>query len=276
MRRITARSMIAAVLAGIPSAIYGPASATPARTLVVTAYEYSFQAPDSVPAGLVTVRLVNRGRKGHQLAMARLDDTSSLDRVMRSLIADKARTGGLRWVGGVESAMPAQSGETILPLTSGRYVLICAYDGDNGLAHMSLGMIHSLVVTPATRVTTRSLPATATTIELSDYHIAFSSPLHSGKQLVRIVNVGKQRHHLVMGRIVGNATTDEIMKWDGKSQPAPVEGMSGGAAAMDPGQASVIEMDLTPGRYELACVLSNDGKSTPHYLLGMHQEIAIR
>jgi hypothetical protein len=52
--------------------------------------------------------------------------------------------------------------------------------------------------------------------------------------------------------------------------------MSGGAAAMDPGQASVIEMDLTPGRYELACVLSNDGKSTLHYLLGMHQEIAIR
>ena len=194
MGRITAGTVIAAALAGIPSAIYGPATAAPARTLVVTAYEYSFQAPDSVPAGIVTVRLVDRGRKGHQLAMARLDDTSSLDRVMRSLIADKARTGGLRWVGGVESAIPGQSAETILPLTSGRYVIICAYDGDNGLAHMSLGMIRPLIVTPGTPVTAQSLPSTPTTIELSDYHIDISEPLHSGTQLVRVVNAGKQRH----------------------------------------------------------------------------------
>ena len=276
MGRITASTVIAAVLAGIPSAIYGPATATPAPTLVVTAYEYSFQAPDSVAAGVVAVRLENRGTKAHQMTIARLDDTSSLDRVMRSLIADKARTGGIRWVGGVETAIPGESSETTLPLASGRYVIMCAYDGENGLAHMSLGMIRALVVTPGTHVTTQSLPAAPTTIELSDYHIGFSRPLRSGKQLVRVVNVGKQRHHLVIGRIVGNATTDEIMKWDGKSQPAPLAEMSGGAAAMDPGQASVIEMDLAPGRYELACVLSNGGGSKLHYLLGMHQEIAIR
>jgi uncharacterized cupredoxin-like copper-binding protein len=276
MRKITASSVIAAVLAGVPGAIYGgSANAAPARTLVVTAYEYTFQAPDSVPSGVVTVRLVDRGKKGHQLTLGRLDDTSSLDRVMRSLIADKARTGGIRWVGGIESAIPGESGETTLPLTSGRYVIMCAYDGDHGLAHMSLGMIRSLVVTPGTPVTTQSLPAAPTTIELSDYHIAISNPLRSGKQLVRIENVGKQRHHLAIGRIVGNATTEEIMKWDGKSQPAPIADMSGGAAAMDPGQAAVIEMDLAPGRYELACVLSNAGESKPHYLLGMHQEIAV-
>ena len=138
MWRITASSVIAAVLAGIPNAVYGPAGAAPARTLDVTAHEYSFEAPDSMPAGVVTVRLVNRGRKAHQLTIARLDDTSSLDRVMRSLIANKVRTGGIRWVGGVESAIPGESGETTLPLASGRYVLVCAYDGDNGLAHMSL------------------------------------------------------------------------------------------------------------------------------------------
>jgi hypothetical protein len=168
MGRITASTVVAAVLAGIPSAIYGTSTAAPAHTLVVTAYEFTFQAPDSLPAGAVTVRLVNRGRKPHQVVIARLDDTSSLDRVMRSLTADKARTGGVRWVGGVESAIPGESSEAILPLTSGRYVLLCSYDGDNGLAHMSLGMIRSLVVTPGEPVTARSLPAAQTTIELSD------------------------------------------------------------------------------------------------------------
>ena len=275
MRRITASTFIAAVLAGIPGAIHGTSSAAPTRALVVTAYEYSFQAPDSVAAGVVAVRLVDRGKKAHQLTFARLDDTSSLDRVMRSLTADKARTGGIRWMGGIESAIPGESSEAILPLPSGRYVIICAYDGENGLAHMSLGMIRPLVVTPGTLVTTQSLPATPTAIELSDYHIGISKPLHSGKQLVRVTNVGRQRHHLVIARIVGNATTDEIMKWDGKSQPAPLEDMSGGAAAMDPGQASVIEMNLAPGRYELACILSDSGKAKPHYLLGMHDEIVL-
>jgi len=277
MRRITASKFIAAILAGAPSAIYGGSrNAAPARTLVVTAHEYSFQLPDSVPAGVVTVRLVNRGKNAHQLTFARLDDTSSGDRVMRSLIANKARTGGIRWVGGVESAIPGESGEATLPLASGRYVIVCAYEGDHGLTHMSLGMIRSLVVTPGAPVTTQSLPPTPATIELSEYHIGISSPLHSGRQLVRVVNVGKQRHHLVTGRIVGNATTDEIMKWDGKSQPAPLADMSGGSAAMDPGQAAVIDMNLAPGRYELACVLSDSGKSSPHYLLGMHQEVAAR
>ena len=51
--------------------------------------------------------------------------------------------------------------------------------------------------------------------------------------------------------------------------------MSGGAAAMDPGRAGVLEMNLAPGRYELACILSDGGNSKPHYLLGMQQEIAI-
>ena len=276
MGRITASTVIAAVLAGIPGAIHGPTAAAPAHTLVVSAYEYTFQAPDSLPAGVVTMRLVNRGTKAHQVVVGRLDDSSSLDRVMRSLTANKARTGGIRWVGGVESALAGESSETILPLTSGRYVLICSYDGDHGLAHMALGMIRSLVVTPGSLVTTRSLPAAQTTIALSDYHLGISSPLHSGKQLVRIVNVGEHRHHLFIGRIVGNATTDEIMKWDGKSQPAPLQDMSGGAAAMDPGQASVIEMDLKPGRYALACVLSKGGGSKPPYLLGMHDEIVVR
>ena len=83
MGRITASTVIAAVLAGIPGAIHGPTAAAPAHTLVVSAYEYTFQAPDSLPAGVVTMRLVNRGTKAHQVVVGRLDDSSSLDRVMR-------------------------------------------------------------------------------------------------------------------------------------------------------------------------------------------------
>jgi hypothetical protein len=275
MGRITTSTVIAAVLAGIPSAIYGPASAAPAQTLVVTAYEYTFKAPDSLPAGVVTVRLVNRGRIGHQASLARLDDSSSLDRVMRSLAADKEHTGGIQWTGGVESAIPGGSGETTLVLRPGRYVIVCAYDHD-GQRHMSMGMLRPLVVTAGAANANLTPPATATTIRLSDYHVAIVGALHSGHQLVRIENIGEHWHQLSITRIRDHATIDEIMKWDGKSQPAPLQDISGGAAAMEPGTTSVISLDLKPGRYELECGLSDDSKSKPHFLLGMHEDIAVR
>ncbi|MDB4911249.1 MAG: hypothetical protein JWO39_2072 [Gemmatimonadetes bacterium] len=264
------------MLAGLPSAIAPSATAARGSTLVVSAYEYSFQSADSVAAGVVTVRLVNHGKIGHQVALARLDDSSSLVRVMRSLVDNKAHTGGIRWSGGVESAIPGDSSETILALEPGRYVIVCAYDGDNGQAHMSLGMIRPLVVTAGVAKAAMALPATATTIRLSDYDVAVAGTLHSGRQLVRVENAGAHRHHLNLTRIRDGATLDEIMKWDGKSQPAPLEDMSGGVAVLEPGQASVISLNLVPGRYELACVMSNDSKSKPHYMLGMHDEIAVQ
>jgi plastocyanin len=147
MRRISASAVIAAVLAGLPSAMSPPATAAPGHMLVVNAYEYTFQAPDSIAAGVVTVRLVNHGKVGHQVALARLDDSSSLARVMKMLVDDKAHTGGIRWSGRVEGASPGGAGETILALPPGRYVIVCAYDDDYGHPHTSMAMIRALVVT---------------------------------------------------------------------------------------------------------------------------------
>jgi plastocyanin len=277
MRKITVGSVLAALLAGLPSAIHGRNdSSSPGQTLVVTAYEYGFQAPDSVSAGAVTVRLVNRGKIGHQVALARLDDSSSLRRVMQSLVANKAHTGGIHWRGGVEGAVPGESAETTIPLSPGRYVIVCAYEGDNGHAHVSMGMIRPLLVTGAASATIAALPAASNTIRLTDYRIALSGALHSGRQLVRVENDGAHFHHVNIARIVGDQTLAEIDKWDGKSKPSPLEDVSGGAAVLDPGSASVIDLHLTPGRYLFSCVISDDNESKPHYLLGMEQVITIK
>jgi plastocyanin len=143
MRKITGGAMLAA-LAALPNALRTPEQPVSAHTLTVTAYEYAFQAPDSVASGVVTVRLVNRGKEGHQVTFARLDDSSSLSRVMRTLVDDKKRTTGLRWVGGAENALANDSSEAILVLRPGRYVIVCAYDGADGHAHVSHGMIRAL------------------------------------------------------------------------------------------------------------------------------------
>lgn len=68
----------------------------------------------------------------------------------------------------------------------------------------------------------------------------------------------------------------ELDAWDGTSKPAPIEDVSGGAAIMSPGQASVIALDLRPGRYALGCILNDSTGSKPHYLLGMEREVIVK
>jgi hypothetical protein len=277
MRKITVSSVLAALLAGVPSAIYGPSDAsTSARSFVVTSYEYTFQAPDSVAAGVVTVRLVNRGKDAHQVSFALLDDTSSVVRAMRDLAENKKRTTGVTWVGGVENALAGGSSEATLILPPGRYVIVCAYEDTTGHAHMSRGMLRALTVSSAASRGDTVLPVAGVTARLSDYAITFSTPLKKGRQLVRVENDGAHRHHLIVARMVGQATIDDVMKWDGNSKPAPIEDIGAGAAVLEPGRASVIPLTLAPGRYLFGCIMNDTSGAPPHYMLGMQKEVAIK
>ena len=44
-----------------------PAAAVAPNVITVVAGDYSFQAPDTIPAGLTTIRLVNEGKELHHL-----------------------------------------------------------------------------------------------------------------------------------------------------------------------------------------------------------------
>lgn len=260
---------IVAVLVGMTGAV------APHARLVVTAYDYAFSAPDSVVSGVVTVRLVNRGKLDHQVVLMRLDDTATMQRVMQTLVANKIHTTGVHAVSGVESARPGETNETTIVLLPGRYVLLCDLPGADNFAHVSKGMLHALLVTPSSAGADTVLPPTVATVRLTDYRIALSAPLSPGTRLVRVENDGAQRHHLIVARILHGATLEEIDKWDGKSEPAPLEEI-GGASALDPGYASVAAIRVTPGRYLLACVLEGGPASKPHYMLGMETETIVR
>ncbi len=278
MPSLSWRAVLVAAIAGLAGAFRSDAPAPPpgGHALVVTAYEYTFIAPDSAASGMVTIRLVNRGKEAHQVTFARLDDSSSLPRVMRSLVRNADHTGGIRWAGGVERALPGASSETSVLLKPGRYVMVCAYGAEDGHAHMSRGMIRGLVVSSGAPSTNLVLPVAPVTIRLTDYRISISGELRAGRQLVRVENVGRHLHQLSFSRLVGNTTMEQLDKWDGKSKPSPIEGIGGGAAPMDTGQVSVISIALRPGRYVLDCGLSDTTGAKPHYMLGMEREITVK
>ena len=73
-----------ATLMGCKSERASTAEATPA-TVNITATDYAFEAPASVPAGLITMRLVNHGKELHHAQLIKLEDGKSLADLAQAL-----------------------------------------------------------------------------------------------------------------------------------------------------------------------------------------------
>ena len=112
-----------------------PAIAAP-NVVSLTATEYSFAAPDTIPAGWTTFRLHNHGTDVHYGHMVRLDPGKTVEELVAAY-AEAIRTSGPRpkWVtrfGGPGGAAPGDSSSDTQYLEPGSYVWICPVEDDKG------------------------------------------------------------------------------------------------------------------------------------------------
>src|SRR5215203_1078821 len=143
--------------AGMPHAAI--AAATPAkvtvrrdgiRVVTVTANDYAFTAPDSIPAGLTEITLVNRGKEMHHVWLIRLDAGKTLKDLFAAM--EKSEAGLPSWardVGGPNTPGPGGEAKAILRLAAGRYAMICVIPSPDGKPHVMKGMAKEVTVTPA-------------------------------------------------------------------------------------------------------------------------------
>jgi hypothetical protein len=123
---------------------------TPARQVLVSATDYAFVAPASMPAGSTEIRLTNQGRVPHEMALGRLRAGMTVDSFQARIAAggDPAELAD-----GVVGILIVEPGDTSIAalhtaLTSGRtYVLICQFrDADSLPPHIAMGMQASFTV----------------------------------------------------------------------------------------------------------------------------------
>jgi hypothetical protein len=102
-----------------------PTNAQAATSVVdIMATDFAFKAPDTFPAGLVKLRLMNHGQDVHHAQVLRLNDGVSFDQLMSTFEAQG--DAALRLVsvdGGPGALNPAKSAEVTVDLTPGSYVL---------------------------------------------------------------------------------------------------------------------------------------------------------
>ncbi len=247
-----------------------------ARTVTVTASEFTFAAPDSIAAGQTTFQLVNRGTELHHMQIVKLDAGKTFADFEASLKNPGPPPSWLSFVGGPNAGIP--DGQSMVQVTAslsaGEYVLLCMIPSPDGKPHLMKGMYRPLRVT-GTGVTQAGAPTADYVLTLNDYNFDFDKPLKAGTRTIQIKNSAKQWHEAVLVRLPPNVPVTAFMEWLGtgmKGQP-PVIPM-GGIVALTPGRENLLTVTLEPGEYGLYCFLpAPDGKE--HIAHGMFKQITV-
>ncbi len=114
------------------------------------------------------------------------------------------------------------------------------------------------------------------TIIAQDFALEAPDTLPEGAVRMRLVNQGKEFHHVWLARLDGGRTLDDVLgalKSPGP-MPAWLRDMGGPNAPMPGGGEANATMVLTPGNYLLACLIpSADG--VPHLMKGMIRQLTV-
>src|SRR5687767_3633831 len=202
----------------------------------LTATEYAFQAPDTIPAGWTTLRMANRGQEIHYGHIVRLDPGKTVQELVEAY-AEAIRTSGPRptWVtrfGGPGGTPPGDSSSVTQYLEPGSYVWICPVEDDEGHPHFAKGEVKPFVVQAAgTRAADRgAAPAASMGIRLLDFSFAFDAPPTSGRHTVRVHNAGREPHDVVLFKLAPGRSVEDLRaalnperarRDDAESQGAP-------------------------------------------------------
>ena len=246
------------------------------RTVTVTAADYAFSAPDTIPAGLTEIRLVNRGAEMHHVFLIRLDGGKVMTDLFAAMKGDGPLPSWAKEVGGPNTPGPGGEATAIVRLKAGRYAMICVIPSNDGKPHVIKGMAKEITVVPATSNTSAANIRIASTVTLVDYGFNFSQQLQAGRQTIRVVNQAAQSHELVLVRLASGKSPADVLAWMEKMEGPPPGAPIGGVTPMAQGEENLLELNLTPGEYGLICFVpdAKDGKA--HFMHGMMSTFSVR
>jgi plastocyanin len=253
---------------------------TPPAPSVVsfTAADFSYTGPDTIPAGVTTVQLVNNGQQPHHMFMVKLNEGKTGQDLMAAMQAPNATTMPA-WaveVGGPNAAEPGKTIAATMPLDAGSYVIFCVIPGPDGVPHVAKGMMRNLTVVPAaTTAAAAPEPTADITMTLMDYGFQLSTPITAGRHTIKFDNTAAQAHEVVLVKLNPGTTIQQWVDAANKmTGPLPGQLMDG-IAGMAPGRHGYATVEFTPGEYGLVCFAPDSKDGKPHFLHGMIQQITV-
>jgi hypothetical protein len=251
-------------------------TAAPAPNIVtVTAAEFHLDAPDTVPAGLTTLRLVTRGQRPHQIALLRIGSGKTFTDFMTAIKRPGAPAAWVSTAGGVNPPRAGGTAEVTMVLEPGTYAILCFLLAADGMPHVIKGEYRELTVAAA-KGPRAAEPAATDTLTAFDFGFTGSAPITAGRHTFLFINQGSQPHEVTFVRLDAGKTLEDFLTWfDTQRGPPPGEQL-GGVATMRPDQRAFVSVEFTPGEYLLLCFSPDvrDGRS--HIAHGMMRQVTVR
>ena len=293
MRFRLAKASAAAMLAGMLAACAGDdsakasadsaaaaAAAVPATPVIytITAKDFSYDAPDTITGGMVTIRLVNQGPDLHHIQLLKLSDGKTVADLTEGFKRMKPTDPPPPWVHDVAGPnTPVPGGETSITeqLEPGNYALVCFISGADKVPHMMKGMIRALTVLPASGPSAPA-PTADVTVTMKDYAWEITPALTPGKHVLKLENQAEQSHEMVIALLEPGKKAADLAKWiDNQQGPPPAKPM-GGISGMAKGAVVYVPVDLPAGEYGLYCFLPDAKDGKMHLEHGMMTQISVK
>ena len=245
--------------------------------ITIVASDFKYDAPDTIAAGMVSLKLVNKGPELHHISIARLTGGKTFADFGRAMKAMKPTDQPPAWMETVAGPnAPVPGGEQVLTeeLTPGNYVLICFIPSADHVPHFAKGMVKSLTVIPSTGAVAAA-PVADVTVMMTDYAWQISPVITAGKHIIRLENSATQPHEMFIVRLAKGKTPMDAAVW-AETRKGPQPGVPmGGVSGMAKGAVAYLPVDLTPGEYALICFLPDMKDGKPHFLHGMMKSITV-
>ncbi len=179
------------------TAAMAAAAVAPAPTVyTITAKDFSFDAPDTITAGMVTLRLVNQGPELHHVQLLKLDAGHTAAEFAEGLKRMKPSDPPPPWIhelAGPNSPVPGGEQSVTQELSAGNYMLVCFIPSPDQIPHIMKGMSKALTVAPATAATAVA-PTSDITVKMTDYAWEVTPAISAGKHIIRLENAAEQPH----------------------------------------------------------------------------------
>lgn len=262
---------------GVPGSATAESAPSEPQVVTIVAKDFAFEAPDTITAGMVTVKMVNQGPDLHHVQLLRLTEGKTYDEFVAALQQMKPGTKPPSWildVAGPNSPVPGGEQSLTQELQPGTYALVCFIDTPDKVPHFVKGMTKSLTVLP-NNAPPAAAPVADVTVKMSDYAWEITPGLSAGKHVIRIENAAAQPHELFILQLAPGKTAEDVMKWGETYQGPPPGTPMGGISGMSTGQVAYLPVDLPAGEYLLICFLPDAKDGQPHLAHGMMKQMTI-